>query len=278
MSEGDVIQRTSVPATVESLKADLSALGVRLGMVLLVHSSLSALGWVCGGAVAVIQALQEVVGLEGTLAIPTYSSGLTDPKNWQHPPVPEDWKDTIRRETPAFDPLRTPTRGMGVIAETFRTWPGVVRSHHPHCSFSAWGAHAQTIVEGHKLENGMGEESPLARIYELDGWVLLLGVGFANNTSLHLAEYRASYPEKNYETNGAPMMIDGQRQWVPVHDLEVDSDDFPRIGEQFMTETQAVRSGKIGEGTAHLMSQRLVVDYAVEWMETYRTAESESPA
>lgn len=115
--------------------------------------------------------------------MPAYTGGLTDPKNWQHPPVPEDWKDTIRAETPAFDPLRTPTRQMGQIAETFRTWPDVVRSTHPHCSFAAWGTHAKIIVEGHELENGLGEGSPLARIYELDGWVLLLGVGFASNTS-----------------------------------------------------------------------------------------------
>jgi len=270
MSEHDVIKKTNVPATVDTLKVALSALGVRPGMVLLVHSSLSALGWICGGAVAVIQALQETVGLEGTLAMPSYSGGLTDPKNWQHPPVPEDWKDTIRAETPAFDPLRTPTRGMGVIAETFRTWPGVVRSNHPHCSFAAWGAHDQKIVANHELENGLGEGSPLARVYDLGGWVLLLGVGFANNTSMHLAEHRASFPGKTYEINGAPMIVNGQQQWVPVRGIEVVSDDFLSIGEQFIAETKAVQMGKVGEGTALLMPQRPLVDHTVVWMEEHR--------
>ena len=113
MSERDVVERTQVPGTVATLCTELEAIGVKPGMVLLVHSSLSALGWVCGGAVAVIHALLQTLGESGTLIMPSFTGGLTDPKNWQHPPVPEEWKDTIRAETPAFDLLRTPTRMMG---------------------------------------------------------------------------------------------------------------------------------------------------------------------
>ena len=82
MREGLVVQRTKTPATVESLQTELSALGVRAGMALLVHSSLSAMGWVCGGAVAVILALQEVLGASGTLVMPAHSTDLTEPSEW----------------------------------------------------------------------------------------------------------------------------------------------------------------------------------------------------
>jgi aminoglycoside 3-N-acetyltransferase len=274
MSEGDVVQRTQWPATVTSLQTDLAALGVRPGMVLLVHSSLSAIGWVCGEAVTVIQALIEAVGPRGTIVMPTQTGSLTDPKDWQNPPVPDSWKAIIRAETPAFDPLRTPTREMGRIAETFRTWPHVVRSAHPHTSFAAWGANAQRIVKEHGLDSSLGEGSPLARIYDLDGWILLLGVGFDNNTSLHLAEYRATCPGKRYENNGAPILVNGRRQWVVTRDLALDADDFPRIGEQMMAETRIVQSGNVGAGTARLMPQRAAVDYAVTWMETHRAGGS----
>jgi aminoglycoside 3-N-acetyltransferase len=274
VSEHDVIKKTRVPVTIKSLKSELATLGVRPGMVLLVHSSMSALGWICGGSVAVIQALQEVLGPDGTLIMPSFTGGLTDPKNWRHPPVPEDWKDTIRAETPAFDPLRSPTRGIGRIVETFRTWPGTVRSDHPHSSFCAWGQQARSITDNHPLHNGMGEGSPLAKIHALDGWVLLLGVGFANNSSLHLSEYRADYPGKRSETNGSAMMVNGRRQWVPIRDLELESEDFVAIGEHFMSETNAVRSGKVGESQSLLMSQRLLVDYGVDWMEGHRTAQT----
>ena len=271
MSIRDVIDRTTNgPVTTDRLVSDLKALGVESGMVLLVHTSLSALGWVCGGAVTVIDALLQSIGRRGTLVMPTHSTDLTDPREWQNPPVPESWKETIRQTMPAYDSERTPTRQMGCVAETFRTWPGVERSAHPHLSLAACGPQAHAIVAEHDLHQGNGERSPLARIYEFDGWVLLLGVGHENNTSLHLAEYRASFPGKRMEVNGAPIRMDGERRWVVIHDLEMDSGDFDRIGEAFERETGGVRRGAAGEGTALLMSQRRLVDYGVNWMESHR--------
>ena len=192
MPEGQVVDKTKILATVESLQADFKALGIEKGMVLLVHSSLSAMGWVCGGAVAVIIALQKVLGETGTLVMPTHSTDLSDPSQWENPPVPESWWQTIRETMPAYDPGLTPTRSMGKIVETFRKQEGVLRSTHPQSSFCARGPQASYIINNHSLVYGFGEHSPLARIYDLNGFVLLLGVGHSSNTSIHLAEYRAN--------------------------------------------------------------------------------------
>ena len=116
----------------------------------------------------------------------------------------------------------------------------------------------------------MGEDSPLARIYDLHGSVLLLGVGHGNNSSLHLAETRASYPSRRIERHASPILIDGQRHWVEYEALEGNNDDFVQIGDNFARETCLQNQGKVGQATALLMPQRPLVDYAVRWMEQNR--------
>lgn len=148
-----------MPATVESLQEDLRALGVRPGTVLLVHSSLSSMGWVCGGPVAAIVALQQTLGPEGTLVMPGHSTYLTEPSRWESPPVPESWWPIIRETMPAFDPDLSPTRHIGAIGEAFRKQRGVLRSSHPQFSFCARGPRAAEILKGHSLTYGLGKSS-----------------------------------------------------------------------------------------------------------------------
>jgi len=238
-------------------------------MTVMVHSSLSKLGFVVGGPQAVVAALLEVVGTTGTLMMPTHSGALSDPANWENPPVPERWWSPVRAEMPAFDPHLTPTRSMGAIVECFRGVPGVRRSNHPTVSAAAIGPNARALVEAHELHDRFGESSPQGRLYELDGHVLLLGVDHANNTSLHLSEARSGLPE--LVADGAPVLIDGQRAWVEIEHLEEDSDDFAAIGEAFAA-TGKERHGTVGIGVGRLCRSRDVVDFGIEWMLANRTA------
>ena len=275
MTEHETIQNIPAPRTRDSLAADLRALGLHAGMVVIVHSSLSSLGWVNGGSVTVVQALLDVITPEGTVIMPAHSGEYSDPSHWQHPPVPEVWWQIIRDTMPAFDPRFTPTRGMGRIAETFRTWPGALRSAHPQDSFAAWGRHAEFITANHSLENGLGDQSPLARIYDLDGHVLLLGVPHGNNTSFHLGEYRA--PGWKIGVQGAPIMENGQRVWKTFTTFEVDSDCFDELGADF-EKVHPVKIGLAGSATARLFSQRAAVDFAQMWITQKRSDATATPS
>lgn len=111
--------------------------------------------------------------------------------------------------------------------------------------------------------------SPQARVYELDGHVLLLGVGHENNTSLHLSEYLSVGPDAPRFTHGAPLLIDGARRWVTFDSLVVNDEDFHEIGMAFAAEGRGT-SGPVGESTGHLMRSRDIVDFGAVWMRNNR--------
>ena len=270
MSETPPEERSPEPVTVDSMASDLRALGVEAGGTVLVHGSLSSLGWVCGGAPAVVDALQRVVTEAGTVVMPTHSPGNREPATMNYPSVPESWYETIREEMPPYRPELTPTQGMGAIAECFRSYPGVRRSAHTHHSFAAWGADAEFVTADHSLDYSLGEDSPLARVYDLKGDVLFLGTTHATNTSFHLAEYRADVDAET-TSNASAVLVDGEREWVEWTDVDIDDGDFPECGEAFERERpEAFESGTVGVAEAKLLDQRAMVDFAVGWMERNR--------
>lgn len=268
----NTLARTTRPLTEEGLRRALTALGLNNGMTLLVHTSLSSLGWVCGGASAVIGALQGAVGESGTLVMPAQSGDLSDPANWGNPPVPKAWWPEIRASMPAFDPRRTPTRGMGVVAELFRTYPGAIRSDHPTASFAALGPQAANLMSEQLLEDPFSSHSPLGKLYDLGASVLLLGVDHSSNTTLHLAERKGLGDTQARVQTGAPLSVGGSRQWVRFSEPDISSDDFVRVGEAFEQETAQVTLGRIGLAEARLIPARPLVDYAEAWFRAHRTA------
>ncbi|WP_329548324.1 AAC(3) family N-acetyltransferase [Streptomyces sp. NBC_01356] len=251
--------------TRDTVSAQLLSLGVRPGETLLLHSSLSSLGWVCGGAVAVVQGLLDTLGPDGTLVVPTQSGDLSDPALWSNPPVPEEWWPAIRAAMPAYDPLVTPARGVGVIPETVRNWPGALRSAHPQTSFAAIGPGAAAVVDGHAPDCRLGERSPLARLEDMGARVLLLGAGYDACTAFHLAEYRIPSPLVEV---GRP----AAGGWEEVTEVSISSERFDELGSDFERDRPVVR-GRVGAADTRLFPVADAVAYAERWLALHRPRE-----
>jgi aminoglycoside 3-N-acetyltransferase len=220
------------------LVEQLETLGVRQGGVLLVHTSFKAVRPLQGGPLALIDALQTAIGPQGTLVMPTMTDGES-----------------------VFDPRTTPTSGMGITAELFWRQPGAVRSTHPGGSFAARGPLAEQICRPQPLSPPHGPDSPVGRVHELDGQVLLLGVTHSEDTTLHLAEALARVPYS--VSHPCVVEIDGVASTVMIAETDHCCTRF-RLAGGWLSERGLQRMGKVGNADARLFNSRDVVELAVE--------------
>lgn len=154
--------------TQDDIRAGLKALGVGPGDLLLAHTSLSSFGHVEGGANAVIDAMLEAVGPQGTVVVPTLSF-------------------TILKEKPLRFSVKDTPSSTGLVTEVFRKRPQAVRSIHPTSSAAAIGPHAAYLTRNH-LDTPCGPASPYARLAELGGKVVFFGAPLSTNSLFHCAE------------------------------------------------------------------------------------------
>lgn len=250
--------------TQSELNIQIKALGMKSGDTVCLHSSLSSLGYILGGAQTVIRALLEILGEQGTLVMPAFSPHVSDPQLWSDKHIGENDLEKARKEVPCFDIRTTPTT-MGVIPEVFRNWPRTIRSEHPQVSVCANGRLAEYIISPHEMEWGEGKGSPFERLYELDAKVLALGVGFNRITLLHYAE--SLVPQGRRKQRKIPMKVNDFRSWQLVNDVGDDLDThFPIIGERFVLDDM-VTSKIIGNAHCSYMSSKELVDYAVNYFQ-----------
>jgi len=263
MSEKKVIDSSISPVSTEDIFRDLTQLGFQKGDSVIVHTSLKAMGWVIGAEVALIQALLQVVGPKGNIVMPAQTGHLGDPALWENPPVPSTWVSKIKATMPAFDKDRTPTYHMGRVAELFRTWPGVIRSNHPHASFCAWGKDAKALMADHALNSAFGMKSPLDTMLKKPFKVLLIGVDYDVCTALHYAEARQ--PQPPLEKKMMTIIENNERKIIEVMDVNYSTQYFKKIGQAF-EKVHPVRIGLVGHASSRLMNLSSLIEFATEFL------------
>lgn len=230
-----------------SMLRDLCEIGVRKGNCLIVHSSFKSLGLTDASPVDVIRTLIEAVGESGTLMMPTFTycyAGV-----WGVRP---------------YNPVTTPSRMMGILPETLRSYPGAMRSGSPTYSVAAFGKHAKLLTSGKENVGGLGAGSSFEDAYRLGAKILLVGVGNNRNSTIHYAEYASGLPfcdipYRAFWGRTALAERDGKIVEVAISDFPGCSTNFGAVDE-FLVEKGLMKHGVVCSAGCLIMNSQEVVD------------------
>ena len=242
---------------IEDLRTGWRQAGVEPGMHVIIHSALSSIGRVRGGAATVVSSLRRAVGPEGTLVTPSFTPQVADPDPLVRG-LPDESVRVRRDQVPLFTPQMSSP--MGAVAEALRLTPGAVRSWHPQVSVAALGACAGDIVASQPLQFAVGRGSPFERLRHVGGWILLVGVGHNRNSFLHHAESLIDRPR--LKQRRFPVLVDGERIWWETLDVGDDNNThFPVVGEDYERHA-GIRPVQVGRARTVLLPAQDFVSFA----------------
>ena len=223
--------------TPQDMRRQLEAIGVDPSGTLMVHLSCKAIGAVCGGGEAVLDALTDYMR-DGLLVLPAHT--------WAY----------VSEQNPVMDVLYTQSC-VGVLTELFRKRPGVRRSLHPTHSLAALGADAEAFVSGEEqIASPCGVGGAHHRLWQRDAQILLIGVNFTRNTYIHGIEEWDGAQGSLSQTKTDLYVVNhaGQRLHTPQyrHCAPLYSEPFSKLEPQALNEG-ILTLGRFGEATTRLM-------------------------
>jgi aminoglycoside 3-N-acetyltransferase len=260
----------------QELVADLRALGVRPGDVVMAHASVRAIGEVAGGPDEIHRAIIDAASPGGTLLMYAGCPRYVDEVGRGNLSVSEEAE--VLAKLPPFDAATARSaRDHGVLVECFRTWPGTLVNDHP-ARFAASGTHASRLVDSTPWDYAFGRGSPLDRFLALDGRILLLGSDRDAVTFLHYVEHVVDFPGKRVARFKVPVLADGVRAWRDMAEFDTSGDGvhpnwppdfFARIMDGYLS-ASANAGGRVGSAVSHYLPARDLFDFAAPVMK--RTA------
>jgi len=243
----------------------------------MVHASARSVGRVYGGPDEIHLAVEEAMAPGGTVMMYVgCPDGFDDVGRGVYTPEKEA---EILAHQPIFDPqVSRASRNYGVLAEFFRSFPGTICSASPCGRMAARGARARWLVADQPWNYGYGNGSPLERLCEAGGRVLLLGSDHDEVTLLHYAEHVAKFEDKRIARYQVPVMRDGKRTWVPCEEFDTSGRGvhpnwpdrfFALIVDDFISRyagTESCSRGTVGGSESVLMDAAKLVAHALPIM------------
>lgn len=254
------LEETASVLTKEKIIEQLKYLGVQKGMTLLVQGDMKQLGTVVGGEQSVIEALMETVGFEGTIVMPSFTFGLLDPSSQKKKVERQYWK-AFRNGLEPFDRRLSVEMDEDTLVQQFLRNDGVARSYHPIYSFAAWGKYARIFCDKHPLHFGLNQDSPLGKMVDFNGFVVLLGTSYEKSVMFQLAKYKGDqFPVRIIS---APIRSGNKKEWKDLLDISYDSKKGIKEAMEYMEEKKVVRTTFLGKGCCRFFSCREALQAAV---------------